>query len=96
MIRIAVRQPAGSAAQGPVRDGFSSLRAATAELARVLRAMSLLGSGLDPPGEAAGVWADDDYLYIEARLSDDLGTCIDVSTCGRTLMVRIAKADDHE
>jgi hypothetical protein len=62
--------------------------------------MSLLGSGLDspddPPGEAAGVWADENYLYIEARLSEDLGTCIDVSTCGRTLMVRIARREDRE
>lgn len=100
MIRIAARRPAGSAAGGPTPDRLADLQAATVALSGALRGMSLLGCDPDPPDypldEAAGVWADENYLYIEARLSDDLGTCIDVSTCGRTLMVRIARREDHD
>lgn len=100
MIRIATRQVAGSENGSPMTDVPAELVEVTARMAGVLRDLWLLGRGSVLPdesqGEATATWADDDYLYIEANVADDLGTSIDVSTCGRRFLVRIERSPDHQ
>jgi hypothetical protein len=96
MIRIKAPRVAGSADEGPLRHGLAALEAALADVASALRSIDDPGGGPAPLDEAAEVWADDEYLYIEGRLPDDLGTNIDLSTCGRVLMIRVAAGDERE
>lgn len=94
MLRIA-RQPADApATDEPMGDVLAAVHAAVAELTHALRGVADLVRRPAPPDDAAEVWADDDYLYIEASLSDDLEMFLDVSTCGRMVLVRVAKGAD--
>ena len=70
------------------------VQAAAAELARALRGVAELVRDPATSDEATGVWGDGDYLYIEASLPGDLDAFFDVSTCGRTFLVRLARGPD--
>ncbi len=100
MIRIATRHPAGSENGRPPTDLPAKLLEVTTRLAGILRDLGLLGRGPvrpeESPGETTTIWTDEDYLYIEAIVSDDLGASIDVSTCGSRVLVRIERSHDHQ
>jgi hypothetical protein len=96
MSRVATPSPAGSNGAGTDRERIAALQATAAILARTLRDLARLSEDLTPPGEVFGVWADDENLYIESHLLGDLGMDIDVSTNGRTVMIRIARTGGHE
>jgi hypothetical protein len=95
MFPLAAMLANGSEAEAPMPDGHALLRVAAAELARAVLDLAALRGGPGPADgpldEATGVWTDREYMYVEVRLPHDIGSCVDISTCGRTLMVRIAR-----
>lgn len=99
MIRITTRHAAGSEDGNPTPDVPPELVEVTTRLAGVLRDLGLLTRALvppeEPPDETTTAWADDDYVYIETHVPDELDSSIEVSTCGHRVFVRIERNRDH-
>jgi hypothetical protein len=97
MIPGAATDAGGSEAGGPMPDGPSLLWRAISELARAIQALAALGGGPAPAegrlDEATRVWSDREYTYIESRLPRDVAPCVDITTCGRRLVIRIARPE---